>query len=70
MPHNSKWRCLLLLGHRWEWTDSHVYELGRGYELAYDYDECARCGAVRRRDGSVLLSRAPRAVRLARVGRD
>ena len=56
------WRCLLALGHRWEWIDSHPYELGWGYEIAYDYDECARCGTVRLRgDGTLLQPPAPRA---------
>ena len=41
------WRCLIALGHRWAWVDSHVYEVGRGYETTLVYERCARCGALR-----------------------
>ena len=69
MAHASRWwPCVL--GHRWEWIDSQPYELGRGYEIAYDYEGCARCGVVRRRDGSLLLPRPPRTFPLVRLGRD
>ncbi len=60
MPHAARWRCLLLLGHRWEWIDSHPYDLGRGYETALEYHRCARCGALRQAPGSVLLPKPPR----------
>ncbi len=58
MPNATAWRCLL--GHRWEWIDSHAYELGRGYETALEYHRCARCGAQRQCDGSPLLPATPR----------
>ena len=61
-------RCLL--GHRWEWYDSHPYEVGRGYETAIVYEECRRCGMQRAEgEGSVLLPLMPRLPRPAqRVG--
>ena len=41
-----RWRRCVL-GHRWVQVDSHVYELGRGYETTLVYERCARCGATR-----------------------
>ncbi len=64
MPDATIWRCLL--GHRWEWIDSHAYELGRGYETALVFEECARCGALRQCEDSPLLPATPR---LPRGGR-
>ena len=42
--HATRWRCIF--GHRWERVDTHVYELGRGYETAAMAATCARCGFV------------------------